>query len=121
MNEPVTSEVASQTHTDTNIAKVIYVLYLIGLISGVTAVVGVVMAYIYRDGAAPWLRSHYEFQIRTFWIALLYMAISTMLVVVLIGFVMYFAVAVWWIVRCVKCLKYVDQRAAYPNRQPWYV
>jgi uncharacterized membrane protein len=115
MNEAITERQA----VDTNMAKVIYVLYLIGLVAGVTAIVGVVMAYVYRDNAPDWLKTHYDLQIRTFWMALLYALISGVLSLILIGLLLFIVLAIWWIVRCVKGLKYLDQRAAYPDHLTW--
>jgi uncharacterized membrane protein len=38
---------------------------------------------------------------------------------VLIGILLFFVIAVWWIVRCVKGLKYLDQKTAYANYESW--
>ena len=114
MNQSVTEGSANTT-----IPNVIYVLYLLALVNGVTAVVGVVMAYIYRDGAPEWLRTHYELQIRTFWMALLIGAIGVVLSWVFIGIPILLALAVWWIIRCVKGLRFVGERAPYPNYLGW--
>lgn len=113
------NEAIEQRTVDTTIAKVIYVLYLLGLVSGITAVVGVVMAYVYKDDAPDWLKTHYELQIRSFWMVLLYGLIAWLLCVILIGFLLLFLVAIWWVVRCVKGLKYVSENAAYPNHTSW--
>lgn len=113
------NEALAERPANTDMAKIIYVLYLVGLITGLTAIIGVVMAYIYQDGAPEWLRTHYRFQIRTFWIMFLYAIISTILTFVLIGMLLFLVLAVWWIVRCVKGLKYLDQRAPYPNVEGW--
>ncbi len=96
-------------------AKIVYVLYLIGLVTGITILVGVVMAYIYKDESPEWLRTHYERQIRLFWIGLLYCIIAGILIFVLIGFLLYLVIAIWWIVRCVKGLKHLDQRTRVPG------
>lgn len=114
------NEVVTERPVDTNMAKIIYVLYLIGIVVGLTAVVGVVMAYVYKDDAPAWLKTHYELQIRTFWMAILFAIISGILTLVLIGFLLFLALAIWWIVRCVKGLKYLDQRAAYPDHLGWF-
>ena len=114
MNQTVTESPAN-----TNVATIIYVLYLLALVSGITGIIGVVMAYMYKDGAPEWLRSHYELQIRTFWIGLLYAFIAGVLCAILVGFVLLFVVALWWIVRCVKGLKHLDQRTPYPDRLSW--
>ena len=116
MNEAITERQA----VDTNMAKVIYVLYLIGLLTGgVTAIIGVVMAYVYRDSAPDWLKTHYTLQIRTFWMALLYALISGVLCLILVGVVLFLVLAIWWIVRCVKGLKYLDERAPYADHLGW--
>ncbi|HEY0942748.1 MAG TPA: DUF4870 domain-containing protein [Steroidobacter sp.] len=114
MNQSVTEGSAN-----TSIANIIYVLYLLALFNGITAVIGVIMAYVYRDDAPEWLRTHYEFQIRTFWMALLIGVIGGILTMVLIGVVVLLALAVWWIVRCVKGIRYVGERAPYPNHLSW--
>ena len=53
-------------------AKVIYILLIVGTIVGITGIIGLIMAYVMKDGSDDWIQSHYRFQIRTFWIGLLY-------------------------------------------------
>ncbi|TIV06568.1 MAG: hypothetical protein E5V94_12120, partial [Mesorhizobium sp.] len=60
-------------------ALVIYILYLAGLVIGITGIVGIVLAYINRGKAGGFVESHYTFLIRTFWIGLLYALISVVL------------------------------------------
>jgi uncharacterized membrane protein len=115
MNE-VTSEVKTTTE---GMAKVVYILYLVGLLTGVTALIGVVMAYVNESEAPEWLRTHYRFQIRTFWIGFLYLFVGTILSLLVIGFFILLFWAVWVIVRCIKGFKYLDQKAAYPNPTSW--
>lgn len=115
------NQVISERPANTGIPTVIYVLYLVTLISGITAVIGVVMAYMYRDEAPDWLRTHYEMQIRTFWLGLLYSLIALILCTVFIGFVLFFVIAVWWVIRCVKGLRYLDKREPYPEYRTWSV
>ena len=91
---------------------IIYVLYLIPL--GVTHIVGVVMAYVARDTAPEWLHSHYTFQIRTFWLGLLYLIVAGLLCVVLIGFLLLPVVVIWFIVRCALGLARLSQGQPYP-------
>lgn len=50
----------------------VYILYGAGFITGLAFIVGVVIAHLKRDEAPPWLRTHFTFQIRTFWISLLW-------------------------------------------------
>ncbi len=101
-------------------AKIIYVLYLASLVVGVTSIVGVIMAYVNVGDAPEPLESHYRFQIRTFWIGLLYSLVGLLLTLAVVGFAVLAFVAVWLIVRCVKGLKALDRREPYPNVETWF-
>ena len=100
-------------------AKVIYALYAISVVLGATAIVGVVLAYIARDDAPNWLASHYRFQIRTFWLLLLFSLIGAVLTLVLVGFLVLVATAAWLIVRCVKGWRHLDRREPVDNVETW--
>lgn len=100
-------------------AKLVYILYLVSLIFGITSIVGVIMAYINKNDAPRWLESHYRFQIRTFWIGLLYSLIGAVLVVVLIGWIILLFTMVWLIIRCVKGLQALDKQEAPPDPATW--
>jgi uncharacterized membrane protein len=101
-------------------AKIVYVLYLVSLAVGVTSLIGVVMAYVNVGDAPGPLASHYRFQIRTFWIGILYSLVGLLLLLVAVGALVLVFVAVWLIVRCVKGLKYLDRREPYPNVETWF-
>jgi uncharacterized membrane protein len=65
--------------------------------------VAVIINYVKKDDATgTWLESHIRWQIRTFWFGLLWGVIGGVLSLVLIGFVVLFADAVWIIYRIVK-------------------
>ena len=100
-------------------AKVIYALYALSLVFGVTAIVGVVLAYMARDDAPNWLASHYRFQIRTFWLLVLFVFIGILLTVVLIGILVLIATVVWLIVRCVKGWRHLDRLEPVENVETW--
>ena len=58
-----------RTHGDKSMARVVYILYFLGLVFNFFAPVGFVIALSYRDQAqGTWVATHYQFQIRTFWI-----------------------------------------------------
>jgi uncharacterized membrane protein len=76
------------------LALIVYILYFIGYFTGITAVIGVIMAHVQVSTAEPLLATHYRFQIRTFWIGLLYLVVGSILTMVLIGIV----VLVWWFI-----------------------
>lgn len=102
-----------------NSANLIYILYLAGLITGITALIGVVMAYIYRADAPDWVRSHYDFQIRTFWIAVLMSVVGMVLSVVVVGFLLLLFELVWLIARCVKGMQVIGRGEAHPDPESW--
>jgi len=100
-------------------ARIIYILYLVGVVLGITTLVGVIMAYINRGEAADWVKSHYQFQIRTFWIGMLYGVIGMILSAVLIGFLVLLFTLIWWIVRCVKGMQALEKQEPVSNPTRW--
>jgi len=101
------------------LAMIVYLAYLGSLAFPPLAIAGLVLAYVNREAAPDWLKSHYTFQIRTFWIGLLFWVVSLLLCFVLIGFVLIFATLAWLIVRCALGLDRLLKREAYPNPESW--
>jgi uncharacterized membrane protein len=104
---------------DKTLPIVVYVLHLAGLVTGVTSVIAVVLAYVSRKNAPVWIQSHYEFAIRTFWLALLFAIIGGVLTVVGIGVVILAAIGVWIAVRCIVGLSWLLKGQAYPTPKNW--
>lgn len=102
-------------------AQLIYVLYLAGLVVGITGLIGLVLAYINRSKAEPWVETHYTWLIRTFWLGLLYVLVSFVLMLVVIGFVLMFAVAVWFIARCIIGLQAAGRGEPIKNPSGWFI
>ena len=121
MSDEFQRQIARYTAPGGANALLIYVLYLAGLLVGITAVVGVVMAYIARDRAEGWVVSHYEFQIRTFWLTLLYGLIGVVLSFVLLGIPVLMATLVWFIIRNVKGLIRASQDEPIPDPKSWLI
>ena len=80
-------DMAKENPTTEGTARIVYILYLVGIIILITAIIGVVIAYIYRGDAPRWLKNHYQFQIRTFWIGVLYALIGVILILPIFGVV----------------------------------
>jgi uncharacterized membrane protein len=58
------------TDTSRNLAMVSYgLLFAAIFFAGVPALIAAIIAYTQRDEATPEVRTHYDFQIRIFWIA----------------------------------------------------
>lgn len=92
---------------------VTYAAYLIGLVTLLGGIVGIVIAYLKRpEVVGTWRESHYTWLIRTFWIGLLFAVIGFATMWILIGFVIFFAIYVWFIIRLIKGWM------AYSNEQP---
>jgi uncharacterized membrane protein len=113
------NETANKKTAGAGTAKLVYILYLVSLLIGITAIVGLIIAYVNRDDAPGWLQSHYRFQIRTFWMGAFYMIVGTLLLQFLIGLLILLFVIFWLIVRCARGIKYLDKEQAYPEPGSW--
>lgn len=101
--------------------QVIYFLYLASFVIGLTALIGIVLAYMNRGKAGGWIETHYTWAIRTFWLALLYAFVSVLLMVVGVGFLLILAVAIWAIVRCIIGLQKASRDEPIANPESWVV
>ncbi|MGQ7247977.1 DUF4870 family protein [Halomonas sp. V046] len=106
---------------DTTMALVAYALLLANLVTGFTAVVGVVIAYVQRGKGPGWLDDHFRYQIRTFWIGLLYAVVASVLSLIVIGLPLLLALAVWLIIRAVKGFKALQERRSPDNLDGWLI
>lgn len=91
-----------------NQAHIVYILYVVSYLIGITAIAGVILAYIARENAkkqqAPdWLIENFTWQIRTF-IGLLIFAVLFIfsLPTFVLPFIFYGIGLVWGIYRIVK-------------------
>lgn len=81
----------------------IYALYAASFVVGLSAIVAIVMNYVKKDDVAgTFLESHFRWQIRTFWFGLLWGIIGVITMLVLVGWFVLAANAVWIIYRIVK-------------------
>ncbi|MTI62719.1 DUF4870 domain-containing protein [Methylophaga sp.] len=110
---------ADKEQNSQNTAKIVYLLFLVNIFIQFLGIIGVIIAYVNKDDAPAWLQTHYQFQIRTFWIGLLYLFIGVILAMAVVGYFILLFWVIWVIVRCVKGMKYLDQNQAYPNPTTW--
>ena len=73
----------------------------------VPSIIAVVLNYVRRaDVRGTWLESHFSWQIRTFWFAMLWAVIGGVLIVTIIlipvSFAIWAAVAIWVIYRVIR-------------------
>jgi uncharacterized membrane protein len=106
-----------------NMAKLVYALYLLGfVVGGVTNLIGLIMAYVCHRDAPLWVKSHFQLQIRTFWIGLLYYTVGVIAVwfeIYLVGAGILLLTMLWTIVRCVIGLKAMLEKRSYSNSETW--
>ncbi len=118
-----------------NVTHLVYALHALSLLIGVTtaatiigafvfglpSIIAVVINYLKRDEArGTFLESHFRWQIRTFWFALLWFVIGVMLFATFIGIplalVGFFADGVWAIYRIARgWLALRDGKPMYAN------
>ena len=98
-----------------DLTQIVYFLYAASIIIGVTAIVAVIINHLKRDEVAgTWLESHFRWQMRTFWFALMWGAIGMLTWIVGIGIVIWIAAGIWAIYRIVKgMLNFYDGKPMY--------
>ena len=100
---------------DLNRPTIIGLLFLAAYITGITAIIAVVLCYVWRDGAEEWERAHFTYLANTFWIGLVGSVIGFVLLIVLIGFPILLAIGVLCLVRVIMSLVSAQKRAPMPN------
>ena len=124
---------AYSTTEDKTLPMVAYGLYLLGHVTGITIFIALVVAYANRGAAGPVAASHYTFLIRTFWLSIgwwliggLLMLVGAPLSLVLVGIpvlilggLIWAAIWIWAVVRCVTGLVYLAQDQAHPRPMSW--
>ncbi|MFN3228792.1 MAG: DUF4870 family protein [Asticcacaulis sp.] len=120
-SEPVVSPVpVVGIDGDKTLPVVTYALLLGGALSvGVLAIVALVLAYVSRDQAPDWAKSHYIFIIRTFWIGLVGSVVGLITTIIGVGVLLLCALVVWALVRCILGLIYATKGEPYPRPQNW--
>ena len=114
--------ISTYIHPGRENVMLIYVLFLAGLIpafGAVPIIVGFIMALLNRSAATGVWASHYEFQFRTAAIGLLFVVVSAVLVVVVIGVVGLILTAIWWIVRSVKGMQAASRENPIADPKAW--
>lgn len=89
-----------------------YILNFIGLVFPLTFIISCVFAYIHRGNSESYLKTHYHYIIRTFFISLICFIISFILTFIFIGILLNFILVIWFIIRNVKGV------IAITNKQP---
>lgn len=99
--------------------KLVYILYFISLAVGITAIAGLIVAYLKRGEATAAAGTHLTFLIRTFWIGLLYAVISAVTSVIGIGVFLAIATVVWFLIRTIKGFMLANDGKPVPEPETW--
>ena len=114
------SEIPVSTNpSDKGSANLIYILYLVGLVVGITTIIGLVMAYMGKGDAPEWLKSHYNNQINIFWKVVVLSIVGGLLTVVLVGVLVLLYALIWYIVRVVKGMQALSRGEAIATPGSW--
>jgi uncharacterized membrane protein len=115
------------------VANVVYALHTLAIVVGVAgaativgsfvgsvpSIIAVILNYVKRgDARGTWVESHYRWQIRTFWFALLWFVVGWVLIFTIVGIVIGWpilaALTVWLIYRIARgWLRLRDRRPMY--------
>ena len=118
---------------DRTVPAIVYGLYLLAFATGITAIIGLVVAYASRATAGDVARSHYDFLIRTFWMGigwaliggcLLLFGIPLSLILVgiplvIVGGLILAVLGIWFGVRCVLGVIFLARNEPYPRPHSW--
>lgn len=93
----------SETDNSRQTLLITYILFAVGIFIGITSLVAIVISHL-KVGSAPneFIRSHYQWLIRSFWFALIGAIIGWVTVFIFIGTIILVVVGLWYIYRIVK-------------------
>jgi uncharacterized membrane protein len=95
------------------VPMIIYILYLLGLVLPIAALIGLILAYVNRNGVDSWVQSHYRVQISTFWWGLFWIVLGSIFTIFIIGYFVLIGFSIWLIVRCIKGINCANRCEAY--------
>lgn len=83
---------------------IVYICYLCSVLVGITSIFGVIIAYVYRSGSNEFIKSHYNYQIKTFWNVLIGTIFGFGLIIQDIGagYLFLVVVFIWYLYRIAR-------------------
>ena len=99
------------------ITTVVYALQAVSFLIGITCIVAVIVNYVKKsDVQGTWLESHFRWQIRTFWFALLWSVVGVLSIYLVVGYFILIANLIWLIYRIVRgWLRLADGKEMYES------
>lgn len=98
------AESANQSLSDDkNIVWLVYILHVLGFFTGgLTTIAAIIINYVKAgDLQSSIAKSHFKWQVRTFWCSLVWGIVSLVLVYFLVGLLGFLVLFVWYVYRLV--------------------
>lgn len=113
--ESAMTSTQDKTEAAKKLTLLVYILQAAGVFVGVTAIAGVIINHVKKDDTAgTWLESHFRWQMRTFWFALLWYILGGITTIFGIGIFIMIGTSIWIIYRVVKgWLSFNENRKMY--------
>ena len=96
--------------------QIIYILYLVGAIIPIVGLVGFIMALSAKGKGSPLAESHYEWQVRSYWMYWVFAVPGIVLALLIIGYFVLLGAWVLWIVRGVMGISSLGRNEGMPIR-----
>jgi len=89
--------IARREEPGRNLAVLVYILQALSFfVGGITGLVGVIINYVKLDDVkSTWIEPHFRWQIRTFWIGLLWTVIGIVTTPLIIGWFVLLGISIW--------------------------
>lgn len=119
MNDNPVVDPTGASEGERNTLLIAYVLYGAALITGLTAVIGVIINYIkLGETSNEFLRSHHRWLIRTFWFFILWTVVCALLwltfILIPVAWLGGIATGVWYLYRLIRGLINFAERRPMP-------
>jgi len=128
MNAPAP---ARQKFSDKPIIPIVnYLLLFFLIVGGISGVFAITLIYLFQDDAPDWLKTHYTFQKRTFWVGigafipLVVLLTSPVMHSLILGgvvLILVFALFLWIVGRCTMGFNHIMHNRPYPQPRTWLV
>jgi uncharacterized membrane protein len=119
-NEPATGN-----DFQMNRPTIISLLYVGSFLMGVTTIIGVILAYVWKgEPHATWEDSHYRYHVRTFWMGIAWTVVAVIGTILTLGlgaWIFFPAVSIWFAARAIKSLLAAQRSEPVSNVETWLI
>jgi uncharacterized membrane protein len=107
---------AQRSGFEFNQPTIVALLYLASMLTGVTALIGLILAYVWKNEATEgWMRSHYSFHIRTFWYSLALGLVGTLTILIGVGILILALLGLYMLIRTILALLEAQKHNPIPR------